>query len=441
MDERETKRFFSEELLAWYRVQKRDLPWRRSRDPYYIWVSEVMLQQTRVETVKPYFERFIARFPTVEALAEAPEDVVLKMWEGLGYYSRVRNLQAAAKEVAERYGGRVPDQKEAFAKLKGVGPYTAGAVMSIAFNRREPAVDGNVMRVLSRYFCIEEDIAKGATRAYMERLQYELIPEGEASDFNQALMELGALVCTPKSPHCLVCPVMEKCAGRLEGKEGELPIKTKAKPPRPEYRACAFVASADGSRVLLRQRPATGLLADMWELPHVEFGAAGWSSSMTDADLGEALAAWLGAELGAPVAPVGAVGVAEHTFSHIHWHLRVQRLSIRQDVASAAAGAAAASAAAGAAAASAAARETAAGFAAAERGSAYAGRAEVGPGTAAAAYGASGGTASDDAGSASAAVDLARDAPAPYRWVDREGLSLHPLPNVFVRLLRDAGFL
>lgn len=329
--ETQVKEFFREELLRWYRSQKRDLPWRRTRDPYWIWVSEVMLQQTRVDTVKPYYERFVTQFPTVEALAEAPEEYVLKAWEGLGYYSRARNLQAAARQVVEKYGGEVPDTAEEFRTLKGVGPYTAGAVMSIAFNRREPAVDGNVMRVLSRYFCIEEDIAKGSTRGYMERLQYELIPEGEASDFNQALMELGALVCTPKSPSCLVCPVMEKCAGRLAGKEEQLPIKTKAKPPRPEYRACALAVSADGSRVLLRKRPKTGLLAEMWELPHVEFGEAGWSPAMPDAALGEKLSEWLGGELGCHASAGEHAGIAEHTFSHIHWHLRVHRVSVEAD--------------------------------------------------------------------------------------------------------------
>jgi len=369
MNNQEAKQYFSIELLEWYRKQKRDLPWRRSRDPYHIWVSEVMLQQTRVETVKPYFERFVSLFPTVEALAEAPEDVVLKAWEGLGYYSRARNLQSAAREVAEKYGGQVPSSKEQFSSLKGVGPYTAGAVMSIAFNQREPAVDGNVMRVLSRYFCIEEDVAKGGTRALMERLQYELIPDGEASDFNQAIMELGALVCTPKSPHCLVCPVMAQCAGRLEGKEEALPIKTKAKPPRPEYRACALAVSGDGRRVLLRRRPAQGLLAGMWELPHVEFAAAGWSPAMPDAAVGDALAGWLAGELSGSsiaVAPLGTAGEAEHTFSHIHWNLRVHRLAL----------------------------------------------------------------APDDAA-----------LPDGYRWVDRDGMALHPLPNVFVRLLRAEGFI
>lgn len=269
-----SRQFFSIELLNWYERSKRDLPWRRSRNPYYIWVSEIMLQQTRVDTVIPYFQRFIERFPTIEALATAPEEDVLKCWEGLGYYSRARNLQTAAKQVMELHGGTVPDDTTAVAALKGVGPYTTGAIMSIAYNRPEPAVDGNVMRVLSRYFLIEEDIVKVGTRKLMEKLVVELIPEGRASDFNQALMELGALVCTPKSPSCLTCPVMAYCAGRIEGMEDQLPIKSKGKPPRHELRHVALVKGTgeNTGKVLVRRRPDTGLLAKMWELPHVLIG-------------------------------------------------------------------------------------------------------------------------------------------------------------------------
>ncbi|MNZ52553.1 putative A/G-specific adenine glycosylase YfhQ [compost metagenome] len=176
-----------------------------------------MLQQTRVDTVIPYFNRFIERFPTITDLAQAPEEDVLKCWEGLGYYSRARNLQTAARQVVERHGGVVPNVKSDVAALKGVGPYTTGAILSIAFNQPEPAVDGNVMRVLSRFFFIEEDIMKLRTRTLMEQLAAELIPEGRAGDFNQALMDFGATVCTPKSPHCLTCPVMAHCEARLEG--------------------------------------------------------------------------------------------------------------------------------------------------------------------------------------------------------------------------------
>ncbi|WP_442602990.1 A/G-specific adenine glycosylase [Paenibacillus sp. KN14-4R] len=271
------KNYFSTHLLAWYREHKRDLPWRRSRDPYYIWVSEVMLQQTRVDTVIPYWHRFLDKFPTVQALAEAPEEEVLKAWEGLGYYSRARNLQSAVREVHECYGGVVPDEKEAISSLKGVGPYTSGAVLSIAYNKPEPAVDGNVMRVLSRYFNLDDDIAKPRTRVRMESLAQELIPEGAAGDFNQGLMELGATVCTPKSPSCLTCPVMEHCAGRIAGKEEVLPVKTKAKPPRPERRLMALIEGTGehAGKVLIRQRPQEGLLARMWELPHMELEADG----------------------------------------------------------------------------------------------------------------------------------------------------------------------
>ncbi|GIP34744.1 A/G-specific adenine glycosylase [Paenibacillus sp. J2TS4] len=348
VQELETRRYFASGLLEWYGRSKRDLPWRRTKNPYYIWVSEVMLQQTRVDTVIPYYHRFLEKFPDVEALASAPEEEVLKAWEGLGYYSRARNLQSAVREVHERYGGVVPDQKEEISSLKGVGPYTAGAVLSIAYNRPEPAVDGNVMRVLSRYFLIKDDIAKGSTRVKMERLARELIPEGRAGDFNQALMELGATVCTPRSPHCLTCPVMERCRGRLEGQAEELPVKAKAKPPRVEPRAVALIAG-DGEhagKLLIRRRPRQGLLANMWELPHIEVerparaaerraGSAAAALSEAAAGQGsaaarrgaemEALAAGLAETDGITALPERWLMDAEHIFSHIRWELAVYR--------------------------------------------------------------------------------------------------------------------
>lgn len=323
--------YFSTELLAWYRLQKRDLPWRLNRDPYRVWVSEIMLQQTRVDTVIPYYLAFMEQFPTVSALAEAPEEEVLKRWEGLGYYSRARNLQAGAKKVMEQYGGIIPDDYAAVSGLKGVGPYTSGAIMSIAFNRPYPAVDGNVMRVLSRYFCLEDDIAKPSTRTGIEKLAGALIPDGAAGDFNQALMELGALVCTPKSPGCLTCPVMELCAGRIAGKETVLPIKTKAKPPRDEYRAAVIVEH--GGKVLVRQRPNTGLLAQMWELPHVLLPSS--EKSMFEADapkkqpaMAEALIRETEAAAGLFIRPNDWLIDAEHVFSHIHWRMRVFRADL-----------------------------------------------------------------------------------------------------------------
>ena len=325
--EQEAKRYFSRELLAWYDEHKRDLPWRRSRNPYHIWISEIMLQQTRVDTVIPYFLRFVEKFPTVEILANAPEEEVLKCWEGLGYYSRARNIQSAAKQVVERHGGIVPDTPEEISALKGIGPYTAGAVLSIAYNVPVPAVDGNVMRVLSRYFCLEDDIAKNPTRIKMEKLAGELIPAGRASDFNQALMELGALICTPKSPHCLTCPVMKHCKGRINGMEEQLPVKTKAKPPRPEHRLLAVIEGQGehAGKVLIRQRPATGLLARMWELPHViaeESKKAGAGVNLSEEAAMQRLSMALHNE-GVEVRPGEAWMTAEHTFSHIQWYMRV----------------------------------------------------------------------------------------------------------------------
>lgn len=301
--------YFVEHLLAWFRVHQRDLPWRRTKNPYHIWISEIMLQQTRVDTVIPYFNRFVERFPTIEALATAPEADVLKHWEGLGYYSRARNLQAAVREVHALYDGQVPDTREQISTLKGVGPYTAGAILSIAYNKQEPAVDGNVMRVLSRYFLLRDDIAKPATRVAMEKRLYGLIPT-DAGDFNQALMELGATVCTPKSPSCLTCPVMHHCAGRMAGEELQLPVKTKAKAARVEQRAVALIRLADG-RVLVRRREDKGLLAGMGEFPHAWVGDDALTSLSNElANIGRLTAC---RELGHVV----------HIFSHIRWELDV----------------------------------------------------------------------------------------------------------------------
>jgi A/G-specific adenine glycosylase len=297
-------------LLDWFARYQRDLPWRRSRDPYRIWVSEVMLQQTRVETVIPYYERWFARFPTLKSLAEAPEDEVLKAWEGLGYYSRARNLHEAVKEVVARYGGEVPDDEEAVRSLKGVGPYTAGAILSIAFNRAVPAVDGNVMRVLSRLFSIGDDITKPQTRQGMEALARELIPAGQANAFNQALMELGALVCTPTSPKCLACPVAEFCTARQEGDPERFPVKAKAKPPR-EIDLVAVVLEHEG-RFLIRRRPADGLLGGLWEFP------VGEVASTPAAAVHETIRA----TYGLPVLLEAHLTDVRHVFTHLVWKLK-----------------------------------------------------------------------------------------------------------------------
>lgn len=323
------KEMYGQNLLEWYHHIQRDLPWRKNHDPYRIWVSEIMLQQTRVDTVIPYFNAFISKFPTVKALAEAPEEEVLKCWEGLGYYSRARNLQAGAKMVMELHHGQMPTTKEEVAALKGVGPYTCGAIMSIAYNEPIPAVDGNVMRVISRFFALDDDIAKPSTRIKLEKLVETMIPQGQARYFNQALMELGALICTPKSPNCLLCPVMEHCEARLQGREHELPIKSKAKKARVEYRVAAIVEGQGehAGKVLVRQRPAEGLLAGMWELPHVlvadEQAAVLYESELKEQpELGRAIAEELHTQHGLLVRPRQWFCDQDHIFSHIRWNMR-----------------------------------------------------------------------------------------------------------------------
>jgi len=271
-----------------------------------------MLQQTRVETVIPYYERWLQRFPTVEALATAPEDEVLKAWEGLGYYSRARNLHQAAREVVARYGGRVPDEPQALAALKGVGPYTAGAILSIAYNRPEPAVDGNVMRVLSRLFLIQDSVSEPATRRGMEDLARRLIPPGKAANFNQALMELGALICTPTQPRCDHCPVTRWCLARREGVAAQLPVKTAARAPRPVDMVAAVIRHQ--GRVLIVRRPSEGLLGGLWEFPAGERpSGVPWP---------RAVHMMLKERLGLAVEVEGHLCDVRHVFSHLVWNLK-----------------------------------------------------------------------------------------------------------------------
>jgi A/G-specific adenine glycosylase len=267
--EKINKQEFQNDLLNWYKEEQRDLPWRKDQDPYKVWVSEIMLQQTRVDTVIPYFNRFIEKFPTIEALADADEESVLKAWEGLGYYSRVRNLQAAVREVKENYNSKVPNTPEEIKSLKGVGPYTAGAILSIAYGVPEPAVDGNVMRVFSRILTIWDDIAKASSRKVFEQAVRELISHDNPSYFNQALMELGALICTPTSPACLLCPVREHCLAFEEGVQNELPVKTKKKSMKHIELIAAVLKDQEG-KYLIHKRPSEGLLANLWEFPNVE---------------------------------------------------------------------------------------------------------------------------------------------------------------------------
>jgi len=258
-------------LIAWFAAHRRDLPWRRSRDPYRVWISETMLQQTRVEAVVPYFERFTARFSTVSELAAAPIEDVLAAWSGLGYYRRARALHAAARAVVERHAGVFPGTRSDLLDLPGIGPYTAGAIASIAFDAPEPLVDGNVARVLARLFLLDDPQESAAFRADSWRIAGELVGAlGERSpgDWNQALMELGALVCTPRAPRCLVCPVRAHCRAAAEGRVDELPVPKK-RPATIEVELHVALVR-EGARVLVVERPSTGRMAGLWELPTIE---------------------------------------------------------------------------------------------------------------------------------------------------------------------------
>lgn len=259
-------------LLGWYRAHARDLPWRANRDPYRVLVSEIMLQQTRAETVKPYFIRFIDRLPTVKALAEADESTVLKLWEGLGYYSRARNLQKAAQTIMERHGGIIPADVDALRALPGVGHYTAGAVASIAFDIPAPAVDGNVLRVIARLAGDERDVLLDATKRATEAALISHIPTPGAGDFSQSLIELGALVCLPGGePKCAECPLSLLCTAHREGREAVLPVripKTKRRVVDMTVLTVCVIDPRDGiPRFAIRRRPDEGLLAGLYEFP------------------------------------------------------------------------------------------------------------------------------------------------------------------------------
>lgn len=256
---------FSSCLLVWYRKHGRSLPWRGRPDPYAVWVSEIMLQQTRVEAVLPYFERWMRRFPTIEKLAAASEQEVLNFWEGLGYYSRARNLHKAAGIIAEKCGGRLPRDPQALLELPGIGSYTAGAIASMAFGLDRPTLDGNIRRVLARVFDVSEPADSPAGEKALWKLATEQLPKGKAGDFNQALMDLGAMICLPRNPRCLFCPVMEMCRARRLGLQEQRPV-LKPKKKTPHYVHAAAVIVRRG-RVLMAKHPSEGLLGGMWEFP------------------------------------------------------------------------------------------------------------------------------------------------------------------------------
>lgn len=296
-----------EALLNWYREGHRDLPWRHTRDPYRIWISEIMLQQTRVEAVKPYYARFLEAFPTVEALANAPEQQLMKLWEGLGYYSRARNLQKAAKTVVEQYNGNMPADEKALRGLCGIGDYTAGAIASIAFGIRAPAVDGNVLRVLSRVNGSYDDIALQETKKKWNEALRAVIPE-DAGSFTQAMIELGATVCVPNGEaKCGDCPMAPYCRAAKEGLTDALPVRSAKKPRRIEDLTVLILR--DGARTALHKRPAKGLLAGLYELPNLP-------GHIAEDELPGVIRS-----LGFEPLRIQRAEDAKHIFTHIEWHM------------------------------------------------------------------------------------------------------------------------
>ena len=305
-------------LLAWFRENARDLPWRKTEDPYRIWISEIMLQQTRVAAVLGYYARFLEAFPSVEALANAPEDSLMKLWEGLGYYSRARNLQKAARLVAE--WGAFPDTYEGLLALPGIGEYTAGAIASAAFGLREAAVDGNVLRVVTRLTDCHDDILDPKTKkAVREQIQAVMPAEpGDIRIFNQATMELGATVCVPNGPpKCEVCPAREICLGRLRGTAESLPVKKPKKARRVEEKT-VFLLLRDG-RAALRRRGDAGLLAGLWEFPNVE-------GTLDEKTAPGAVSAW-----GLTPKVWNNKLAAKHIFTHVEWRMTGYTLEVTGD--------------------------------------------------------------------------------------------------------------
>lgn len=297
-----------EPLLGWFRGNARVLPWREEPTPYRVWVSEIMLQQTRVEAVKPYFQRFTRALPTIQDLAECEEERLLKLWEGLGYYNRVRNMQVAARTVMEEYQGRLPADYTELLKLKGIGHYTAGAIASIAYRIPVPAVDGNVLRVIARVSADNSDIMKQSVRTRVEETLQKIMPKDEASAFNQALMELGATVCVPNGePQCHRCPWSGFCETKCLGIWQELPVKSKAKPRKIEDKTVFIIR--DGEKIVLHKRPKKGLLAGMYEFPNT----AGHLSK-------EEALSWVKQQKLKPLR-IQKLEPAKHIFSHVEWHM------------------------------------------------------------------------------------------------------------------------
>ena len=305
-------------LVAWHRANKRPLPWRADACAYHIWLSEIMLQQTRIEAVIPYYQRFLRELPTVEALAAVPEDRLLKLWEGLGYYSRARNLKKAATVIMEQYGGELPSTVRELKALPGIGDYTAGAIASMAFGRPEPAVDGNVLRVIARLTADDADIMLPATKKRVTQELRGVYPTGkDAGDFTEGLMELGETVCIPGGqPRCDDYPAARLCRAKALGLTDRLPVRAKAKQRKIQPRT-VFLLLCNG-KVALRKRPDSGLLAGMWEFPNVD-------GRLTAAKAKEQAQQW-----GCDPGVLQSVGDAVHVFTHLEWHMSGYRVECRR---------------------------------------------------------------------------------------------------------------
>ncbi len=298
-----------EPTLAWYDGHKRVLPWRGIKNPYFIWVSEIMLQQTRVEAVRDYYARFITACPDIASLAAIEDDALMKLWQGLGYYSRARNLKKAANEILQRYDGRMPESYEQILSLSGIGSYTAGAIASIAFDEPVPAVDGNVLRILARVRCDERDILKEATKKAVREDLCKVMPAERSGELNQAFMDIGATVCLPNGePICGSCPWKTACVALREGRIAELPRRQKPKKRRMEERTILVIK--DGERVLLHKRPEKGLLAGLYEPVNME----GEKEEREILDFVRSI--------GLDPLKIEELAPAKHVFSHIEWHMR-----------------------------------------------------------------------------------------------------------------------
>ncbi len=316
LSQEERIRQMSPFLLSWYHKHRRILPWRENPVPYYVWISEIMLQQTRVEAVKPYFARFTEALPDIEALAAAEDETLLKLWEGLGYYNRVRNLKKAAQEVTKQYGGQLPADYDRLLELPGIGSYTAGAIASIAYGIPVPAVDGNVLRVLARIMADGRDIQKQSVRKSAEELLKGAMPKESAGAFNQAMMEIGAIICLPNGePKCAECPLAPFCLAHADGTELAYPVKKAKKERRVEERTILLLHKS-GSRIALVKREDTGLLAGLYEFPNLP-------GRLSENEVLSYLS-----ERGMTAEKIRPLSFAKHIFSHVEWHMTGYEIEI-----------------------------------------------------------------------------------------------------------------